>query len=334
MNCKECKKILTPSDIYDKSNRYCNNCFETHSNFIKYRHNHLKLLQSLPLELKIKKSLSLIEDAINTYGKDNIYVSYSGGKDSGVLSHLAKQVYPNILHVFSNTTCEYPETLKHIKWEKESNNTNLTIVKPVDRSKKKWNFKMVVEHYGFPMFSKSVSNAIRTYRRAKSEKVRDNTLGYIERNFKKYYKYKDVNISDKCCDRLKKSPIKSFAKKNGLTCSLIGTLAVESRQRKNDWINYGCNVFEVKKDNQCRPLSFWTEKDVLDYIEIYSLRISDLYSMGYKRNGCMFCGFGILHDIDEDGKNRFERLRQTHPKSYEYLINNFRDILDECDVNY
>lgn len=55
--------------------------------------------------------------------------------------------------------------------------------------------------------------------------------------------------------------------------------------------------------------------------------------MGYTRNGCMFCGFGIEQDI-VNGKNRFERLAETHPKSYKYLLDNFKDILDICKIKY
>ena len=126
-------------------------------------------------------------------------------------------------------------------------------------------------------------------------------------------------------------PIKKKARELGLECSIIGTLAEESRQRSSDWIKYGCNIFYKKKDNQCRPLSFWTEKDIYEYIEKYNVKIADLYSMGYQRNGCMYCGFGVHL---ESSPNRFERLKETHPRSYKYLVDNFKDILDELGIKY
>ena len=87
--------------------------------------------------------------------------------------------------------------------------------------------------------------------------------------------------------------MKRMAKRMQTQCSIIGTLAEESQVRKRDWIAYGSNIFFQKKDNQCRPLSFWTERDIWDYIELYKIPVSDLYGQGYQRNGCMFCGFGL-----------------------------------------
>ena len=47
----------------------------------------------------------------------------------------------------------------------------------------------------------------------------------------------------------------------------------------------------------------------------------------------MYCGFGIEFDI-VDGKNRLERLADTHPKCYKYMVDNFKDIFDECGIKY
>jgi len=318
--------------MFGKGKLFCKKCFDKRKAFILGRKYKLALLKSTPLDVKIIKSKMLIQEAISRYG-NNIYVSYSGGKDSTVLSHLSRELMPDILHIFSNTTCEYPETMKHIQWEKDKNDMNLLIVSPFDKYGKPWTFKRVVQDEGFPMFSKVVANAIRTYRRAKSDSTRQNSIDYITRRFKRVLEYKDFNISDKCCEKLKKTPIKQAAKKLGMECAIIGTLAEESRQREMDWVTFGCNVFDVKKDNQCRPLSFWTEQDIYNYISLHNLKISDLYSMGYTRNGCMFCGFGIEYDIT-NGKNRYERLAETHPKSYNYLVNNFKENLDECKIRY
>jgi len=332
MICKICSNEFDENKMHGKGKLYCKVCYEKKSEFIKSRKYKLELLKALPLALKIIKSSMLISEALDKYGT-NIYVSYSGGKDSTVLSHLVRQIRPDILHIFSNTTCEYPETLQHIKWEREENGMNILVVKPYDKYNEPWGFKRVVKEDGFPMFSKVVANAIRTYRHAKSDRTKQNSIDYITRRFKRFLSYKNLNISDKCCDRLKKAPIKQAARKLGMQCAILGILAEESRQRELDWVNYGCNVFDVKKDNQCRPLSFWTEKDIYDYIKLHDLRISKLYEMGYDRNGCMFCGFGIEYDYNE-GMNRYERLSITHPKMYSYLINNFKEILDECHIKY
>ena len=150
--------------------------------------------------------------------------------------------------------------------------------------------------------------------------------------FKKYSKFKDLPISDKCCERLKKEPIRRKAKELGLECAILGILASESYQREKDWLEYGCNVFHERKDNQSKPLSFWTEEDIQEYIETFNVKVSDLYNMGYSRNGCMYCGFGI--QMEPEGRNRYQRLKETHPAQYSYLIQNFEPLLIEFEIAY
>lgn len=331
MKCCKCGKHFEV-DIKDRRKiRYCEYCMEQLSLNSKARKNMLKSFQQLPLEVKIQKSMMIIDEAIREFGQDKIYISYSGGKDSTVLSHLVRTKYPNILHIFSDTTNEYPETLQHIIWEQKYNHMNLIRVRPRDGKGKAFNFRRVVDEYGYPMFTKSAANAIRTYRRACTEKTKDNAIQYIRRNFKRYEQYKECNISDLCCDKLKKVPIKKKAKELKMECVMLGTLAEESRQRERDWLEYGCNIFYKKKDNQCRPLSFWTEKDIYEYIKMYNIKLAKIYEMGYDRNGCMFCGFGVHL---EGEYNRFMRLKETHPKSYKYLINNFIELFDELGIKY
>lgn len=331
MICKMCNKKITTKNVYTLDHRYCNICGIEHAVYLKERRQTLTSMRKMNLESKIIQSKFLIRQTINEFGLDKVYISYSGGKDSTVLSHIAKSMYPDILHIFANTTNEYPETLQHINWEKEVNHTNIVIVIPRDNNGDIWTFKKVVEIYGYPMFSKRISNAIRTYQHALSDRTRQNSLDYIERNFRKYSKYKELPISDKCCDKLKKEPLRREAKKLGLKCAILGILASESYQREKDWLEYGCNVFHERKDNQSRPLSFWTDDDIIEYIDKYNVKISKLYDMGYTRNGCMYCGFGAHL---EPGNNRFQRLKQTHPVQYSYLINHFETLLIEFEVAY
>lgn len=329
MYCKKCGNEIKEWNAYPQDFRYCKFCAKERKDFLKFRKDTLESLRSMSLESKIVQTKYLIKQAVHEFGIDKVYISYSGGKDSTVLSHIAKQLYPDILHIFANTTNEFPETLKHIKWEKEQNKTNIITVLPIDANGELWTFKRVVEYYGYPMFSKRVSNAIRTYQHALSERTKQNSIDYIDRNFKKYSKYKELPISDKCCEKLKKNPIRRKAKELGLKCAILGILASESYQREKDWLEYGCNVFHERKDNQCRPLSFWTDDDIMEYIKKYNVKIPDLYNNGYSRNGCMFCGFGAHL---EGEPNRFQKLAQTHPDQYKYFIKNFGEIVVECDL--
>lgn len=332
MICKKCGEVLAKDNIYSLDHRYCENCGIEHTKYLSERRKILASLREMNLVSKIIQTRYLIQQTVNEFGLEKVYISYSGGKDSTVLSNIAKKMYPNILHLFANTTNEYPETLQHIKWEKEENHTNILTVIPQDAYGEIWTFKKVVERYGYPMYSKRIANAIRTYQHALSDKTRQNSLEYIERNFKKYSHYKELPISDKCCDKLKKEPLRRKAKELGLECAILGILASESYQREKEWLEYGCNVFHERKDNQSKPLSFWTDDDIMEYIEKYNVKIPELYNMGYSRNGCMYCGFGV--QLEPKDANRYQKLKKTHPIQYHYLIKNFETLLIEFEIAY
>ena len=61
----------------------------------------LKELQSLDLIRKIMITQTRIMEWYQKFN-GNVYVSFSGGKDSTVLLHIARQMFPDIPAVFSN----------------------------------------------------------------------------------------------------------------------------------------------------------------------------------------------------------------------------------------
>lgn len=113
----------------------------------------LKELQALLLDRKIAITQARIIEWYNAY-EGNVYVSLSGGKDSTVLLHLVRQLFPDVPAVFSNTGLEYPEIQKFAK-----SFDNVTTVTP------KMNFVNVIRTYGYPIISKEVANAIYYARR-------------------------------------------------------------------------------------------------------------------------------------------------------------------------
>lgn len=252
MTCKICSEELAVGNIYPDDHRYCIKCGIQHKAYLTERRQTLTSLRNMNLESKIIQTKFLIHQTVLEFGIDNVYISYSGGRDSTVLSHITKNMYPNILHIFANTTNEYPETLQHIKWEKEENKTNLITVIPRDAKGEIWTFKKVVEHYGYPMYSKRVSNAIRTYQHALSSKTKQNSLDYMNRNFKKYYKYKELPISDKCCDKLKKNRFEEKLKNSACSVLFLEFLLLKAiNEKKIGWnmaAMYSTNARIINQD--------------------------------------------------------------------------------------
>lgn len=134
----------------------------------KMTNDQLKQLQALPLNIKIRKTEQRIREWYEHW-EGNVYVSFSGGKDSTVLLDIARNIYPDIEAVFSDTGLEYPEIREFVK-----SFPNVTIVKP------KHSFKQILTKYGYPIISKEVANVVDNARRWINENLNENRGGQTE----------------------------------------------------------------------------------------------------------------------------------------------------------
>ena len=291
-----------------------------------YDKERLKELQSLPLERKILITQTRIMEWYYRH-QGQVYVSFSGGKDSTVLLNIARQCFPDIEAVFIDTGLEYPEIKSFVKTYE-----NVTIIRP------KMRFDEVLIKYGYPLISKEVSKKISEYRskpdgytnlvfNSDSEKIKRYGSRY---DLSKWIPLRDssIPISHKCCDIMKKLPAHLYEKSTGKK-AIVATMASESSLRRTDWLKHGCNSFDGKRPIS-KPLSFWTEQDILKYLYEYNIPIASPYGEIIKsdddvyrttkaeRTGCVFCAFGCH---TETGCTRFQRLKETHPRLYEYCIN-------------
>lgn len=284
-------------------------------------------MQAWPLERKIQVTQTRILEWIQRWGEDHVYVSFSGGKDSTVLLDLARRVLPSIPAVFCDTGLEYPEIRKFVKTFE-----NVTWLKPAMR------FDKVIKTYGYPLIGKEVAEAI-NYARAGSTWAVNKINGlnfngtesaYAQRVYSRWKSLIDApfNISHYCCHIMKKTPFKRYEKESGRRYGINATMACESQLRKNSWLQNGCNPFESKHPIS-KPMSFWTEQDVLLYIQQFNIPICPIYgdivhdkngklaTTGESRTGCMFCMFGV-HLAPQP--NKFQRMQITHPKQWEYCM--------------
>jgi len=286
----------------------------------------LKELQDESLEYKVAHSLNVISAALSHF-EDQMYISFSGGKDSLVLLDLVRRINPDIPAVFVDTGLEFPEIREFIKTI-----DNVTWLKP------KKNFKQVIEKYGYPVISKEQSQFIYEYRTTHSDKLRElrlsgvnnSSLGRISKKWQ-YLIQAPFPISHKCCQYLKKDPAKKYEKETGLK-PFIGTMASESFLRRSTWMRQGCNSFEGKRAVS-NPLAIWKEEDIWEYIDKFSIQYSTIYDKGYDRTGCIFCMFGIHLETEV---NKFQKMKITHPALYNYCINKLGcgAVLDYINVDY
>lgn len=74
--------------------------------------------QSLPLEAKIQMTKRRVKQWIDHWDGD-VYLAFSGGKDSTVLKHIIESMGYNIPCVFSNTGLEMPEIVEFARRQKK-----------------------------------------------------------------------------------------------------------------------------------------------------------------------------------------------------------------------
>lgn len=320
----------------------------------KHTMSDLLQMQSLPLEAKITASMRRIIDW-HDYWDGDVAVSFSGGKDSTVLLHLVRSIYPDVPAVFADTGLEYPEIRAFVK-----------AIPNVVRVKPEMRFDKVIKEYGYPVISKDVAMYVAYAtlgRQWAINGIHGKNSDGTESAFKKshYVKYGELlldapfNVSAECCAIMKERPLQKWQRKNKKH-AYVGTMAAESARRRFAWLKSGCNAYD--KGGTSKPLSFWTEQDVLHYIKKYSIPYCPIYgdivpadapdgqtvlpealdsvklkTTGAYRTGCMFCMFG-LHLEKEP--NRFQRMKQTHPKQWDYCIHTLGlgEVLDYIGVKY
>ena len=318
----------------------------------------------LPEKAKELMSLDTEYKEIITYGKieewftawdGKVYVSFSGGKDSTVLaylsanwlSHFRTPPWPLNL-VFINTGLEYPEIQKFVNeyadWLRKKF-PRVTV--NLHRLRPKMNIRQVVRKYGYSIVSKEVANCVWLARKngngTRMARLRGELLDKDGNpsayNCDSWGLLLDAPflVSSECCRIMKKNTAHRYEGK-AKEKPMVATMADEGRQRFQKWLATGCNAFDSKRP-MGKPMSFWTEQDVLRFIVDRELPIASVYGdivasdgendyaetlidcklhcTGCQRTGCMFCAFGAHL---EKGENRFERMKHTHPKHYEFCI--------------
>lgn len=320
----------------------------------------LKQMQSLPLEAKIRMTRQRIRQWYDHWegevylafsgGKDSTVLKHIIDNTSGVY---------DVPAVFVNTGLEYPEIQKFVKDVKAGRwdcfNSNVEIVRPemrFDEVIKKHGYPVISKEVSEVIHSvrHSKPGKTKTFRMKRlNGELLDSNGEKSQFNCEKWKFMLDApfEVHNQCCAVMKKRPSKKYANETGRK-PFIATLASESRLRYQKWIKSGCNAFNGDSPTS-QPLSFWTEQDILHYIKKFNVPYCPVYgdirvkptadaeegqinvidylgcyepedtleTTGCNRTGCIFCMFGCHLEKEP---NRFQRLKETHPRQYEYCI--------------
>lgn len=159
-------------------------------------------------EFLLEDRLQKIRSVINKYGEENFYISFSGGKDSTVLSALIDMACPEneIPRVYANTGIEL-NMIRDFVLEMQKSDSRIEVIEPSVP------IKQMLEDVGYPFKSKHHSEMLCIYQRnpaAKSPiKYKNQEYNFNSNKCPKILQYQfeptfDLKVSDKCCDKLKK----------------------------------------------------------------------------------------------------------------------------------
>ena len=263
--------------------------------------------------------------------KNNAYVSFSGGKDSLVVSLLLDKALPenNIPRVFFDTGIEYQEIRRFVF-------SQLAMDKRIRVLKSGVNIKQMLEEDGYPFKSKQHSHNVAIYQHSGMTRTNEMYLGKAEKtNFlcPKILEYQftqefTLKLSDKCCYRLKKEVAAKWEKESKRPICITGMRMAEGGYR-----NYqsNCAVFEGKDLKKFHPLKPCSDDFVETFLKELRYPICDLYKepFNFKRTGCLGCPFNI------NLKAELTKLLEYSPKQAKTAYTIWKPVYDEyARLNY
>jgi len=245
------------------------------------------------------------------------YITFSGGKDSTVLSFLVDLALPNnkIPRIYSNTGIDFIAIRDFVR-EMATDDPRFFILNPTQ------NLKKMFSEIGYPFKSKFHSHLLDVYSRQgktgcvlKYAEPKANTPHscpkILQFQFNEPLPFK---MSDKCCYKMKKEPFKKYEKETGRVIGLTGMRRAEKGLREN--IN--CLVFSRGSLHRFHPLAPCTDDFIEQLIDEYAIPLCRLYysPFNFKRTGCKGCPYNIHLQEELD---ILEKFLPTEKENCEYL---------------
>ena len=219
-----------------------------------------------------------IKQIINQYGEENFYLSFSGGKDSTVLSALVDLAIPDnkIPRVYANTGIEL-NIVRDFVFNVARSDDRFVIIKPSVP------IKQMLEKDGYPFKSKKHAKKLGTYQRNGWTKTTQNYL-YPSDECKTFacpkilrYQFSEdfkLKVDYKCCVNLKENPLREWAKENHKPIAIVGIMKSEGGSR----LKGKCLAFNNKKLKAFQPLIPVTKEWENWFISEYNIQICDILS--------------------------------------------------------
>lgn len=191
-----------------------------------------------------------IQKSAAKFPRENIVLSFSGGKDSTVTADLVVKALsdPSLVHIFGNTTLEFPFTIEYAERFKKNNPKAIFKV----AKNKEHNFYEVCEDIGPP--ARMLRWCCFMFK-----------TGPISRVITGLYRDKSI-----------------------LTYYGIRKCESVSRSKYNR-IEDNAESTKIQQQTVATPIFFWKDIDVWLYILGEEVDFNDAYRLGYDRVGCWCC---------------------------------------------
>lgn len=199
--------------------------------------------------LKYEANIFIQESAVK-FPRENIVLSFSGGKDSTVTADLVVKALsdPSLVHIFGNTTLEFPYTIEYAERFKKNNPKAIFKV----AKNKEQNFYEVCEDIGPP--ARMLRWCCFMFK-----------TGPISRVITGLYRDKSI-----------------------LTYYGIRKCESVSRSKYNR-IEDNAESTKIQQQTVATPIFFWKDIDIWLYILGEDVDFNDAYRLGYDRVGCWCC---------------------------------------------
>ena len=207
------------------------------------------------------EATGFIRDVAKKYPSENIVISFSGGKDSTVTADLTVRALsnPNLVHIFGDTTLEFPLTIEYVKRFRKN---NLKAIFKTARNKEQ-NFYEVCEDIGPPArMLRWCCSMFKT--------------GPITRILNSLYRDKSILTFY----GIRKNESVNRSKYNRVEDAIIVD---------EDGNRIGNDKIKIQNQTVAAPIFLWKDIDIWLYILGEGIDFNDAYRLGYDRVGCWCC---------------------------------------------
>lgn len=196
------------------------------------------------------EAVNFVQQYTSRYAIEDMMVSFSGGKDSTVVSHIVNRALGTnkVLHVFGDTTLEFPYTLEYRKrFNKNEESQGVKILTAKNRER---NFEDLCKVIGPP--SRVMRWCCTVFK-----------TGAIQKTITSAFKHKDNILSFQGIRRSESTSRSKYER--------------ESESPK------------ITKQTVASPIIDWIDYDVWLYILTTKIDFNEAYKLGWTRVGCWCC---------------------------------------------